>query len=266
MVFINAQIAKTATCMQQKYLLAIVVSSLLLCTACQQAADPAGKIWFYTHTTDSPELTDSLTPACFINLEKDGSYTSDFGHFDYGKWVYSNKQILLSGYQGNKSVMAINYLTGNEMQVGSPKGPFDNFESQPAAYTSVAENPFSKDNNRWRIKAVAKESAFQLKNRLRNHFRFWELYFTWALNNSIKYIDVRSTPTPIKIYGNGFSLKPIDQLPAAWKAYFYDEEDCQAANEKIKYLFDNNAIAWPHTENKYKMFISAFQQLQQKLP
>jgi hypothetical protein len=151
------------------------------------------------------------------------------------------------------------------MQVGPDKGPFDNFESQPLVFPSAVENPFSKENNLWRIKPVAKETSIQLKDRLRNHFRFWELYFTWALNNGIQYIDVRSTPTPVKIYGNGFGLKPAEQLPAAWKNYFYDEKDCQAANEKIKNIFDNNGIAWPHTENKYKMFISAFQQLQQKI-
>ncbi|HTL10142.1 MAG TPA: hypothetical protein VL307_17830, partial [Chitinophagaceae bacterium] len=98
------------------------------------------------------------------------------------------------------------------------------------------------------------------------HFKFWERYFTWALNDRIDYIDVRSTPTPIKIYGNGFALKPFEELPAAWKNYFYDEEDCRAANEKIKYIFDNNLLAWPHTDNRYKLFIAAFQQLQKQLP
>jgi len=236
-------------------------------TACFQPVNPAGKIWFYTHSTGSVEPADAaLTPACFIDLEQDGNYTSNFGHFDYGTWAYSNKQIVLTGYHKNKSVMAVNYLTSNEMQVGPPKGPLDNFESQPVLFDSAGENPFSKENNRWRIKADKKETARQLKERLLSHFRFWELYFTWALNNNIDYIDVRSTPTPIKIYGNGFSLKAYEQLPPEWKSFFYDEEDCRTANEKIKYLFDNNAIAWPHTENKYKMFISAFQQLQQKLP
>ncbi len=108
-------------------------------------------------------------------------------------------------------------------------------------------------------------NRIEIRNRLLNHFKFWELYFTRALNNEIQYIDVRSTPTPVKIYGNGFGLIPFEQLPAAWRAYFFDEEDCKIANDKIKSLFNRNAIGWPHTENKYKMFISAFQQLQQKL-
>ena len=32
-------------------------------------------------------------------------------------------------------------------------------------------------------------------------------YFNWALDNELTTVDVRSTPTPIKIYGNGFTIK-----------------------------------------------------------
>ena len=239
---------------------------LLLTSACRQPANPSGHIWFFTHSTGNKDAADPvLTPANFIDLEKDGSYTSDFGQFDYGTWIYANNQLLLTGQHGKKSIMPVNYLTAAEMQVGPPKGPFDNFERQPGQFASAAENPFSKENNNWRIKATAKETGDQLKNRLIDHCRFWELYFTWAFNNTVQSIDVRSTPTPIKIYGNGFGLVPFEELPAAWKNYFFDAADCQAANEKIKQVFDKRAIAWPHTENKYKMFISAFQQLQQQL-
>jgi len=236
---------------------------LCLAIACNRPADPSGKLWFYTHSTGNP--ADSLSPANFMLLENDGGYTSDFGRFDYGKWVYSNHQLLLISHRQTKSTVMVNYLTDKEMQVGPPAGPFDNFESQPVLFASEAENPFSQQNNHWRIQATEKERDDQIKRRLLNHLKFWELYFTWALNNNIQYIDVRSTPTPIKIYGNGFGLKPFEQLPVAWKKYFYDEADCRSANEKIKYIFDNNLVAWPHTENKYKMFVSAFQQMQQHL-
>jgi hypothetical protein len=252
--------------MQRRQFL-LILSVMLALSACTDRTGPAGKIWFFTHSTGSTEPSNSgLNPANFIDLEADGRYTRDFGHFDYGKWKYSNRQLIFTSYRDSQSVMPINYLTATEMQVGPPAGPFDNFESQSLHATTAAENPFSKENNRWRIKAAEKETAVLLKNRLLNHFRFWEMYFTWALNNHIDYIDVRSTPTPIKIYGNGFGLKPFSQLPDAWKMYFYDEEDCRAANDQIQYVFSKNLLAWPQTDNKYKMFIGAFQQLQRKLP
>jgi len=244
----------------------LILSAMFVLPACTNHSGPAGKIWFFTHSTATTEPSATgLNPANFVDIEADGSYTRDFGHFDYGTWKYNNHQLLFTSSRDSQSVMAINYLTAHEMQVGPPAGPFDNFESQ-SLHESPAQNPFSKENNRWRVKAVEKESAAMLRKRLLNHFRFWEMYFTWALNNNIQYIDVRSTPTPIKIYGNGFGLKPFSQLPDAWKMYFYDEEDCRAANEKIQWVFSKNLLAWPQTENKFKMFIGAFQQLQQKLP
>ncbi len=243
----------------------IIILSIFV-NACTQNKTPGGKLWFYTHSTGNKDVLDtSITPASFIDLQKDGTYTSDLGHFESGKWIYSNNQLFFTSNQNKKYSIPVIYLTAKEMQTGQSKGPLDNFESQPFSIAQPATNPFSEENNKWRIKAREKETDAQIKSRLLNHFRFWELYFTWALNDNVQYIDVRSTPTPIKIYGNGFGLKPFEQLPSAWVNYFFDEEDCQKSNNKIKQLFDDNSIAWPHTENKYKMFISAFQQMQQKL-
>jgi len=48
---------------------------------------------------------------------------------------------------------------------------------------------------------------------------------------------------------------------ARWKGCFFDEEDCSRANAMIKDIFQHRTIAWAHTDNKYKFFISAFQQM-----
>ena len=105
----------------------------------------------------------------------------------------------------------------------------------------------------------------EIKKRLRNHCSFWVSYFKWALENEMTTVDVRSTPTPIKIYGNGFTIKPFHELPDIWKSYFYDSSDCARSNAILEELVRTHTIAWAHTDNKYKMFISAFQQMQQFL-
>ncbi|MES1218052.1 MAG: hypothetical protein ABUT20_21275 [Bacteroidota bacterium] len=151
------------------------------------------------------------------------------------------------------------------MRVSFNDHPSANFERQPGSFKTTPKDPFSKENNLWRIAAGKKETDQEIKNRLFNHFTFWETYFTWALDDRLETIDVRSTPTLIKIYGNGFALKPFSDLPGKWKSYFFDDEDCLKANNMVKELFDKNEIAMPRTENRYKMFISAFQQLQQKI-
>lgn len=102
----------------------------------------------------------------------------------------------------------------------------------------------------------------EIRKRLYNHCQFWEAYFRWALDKGLNTVDVRSTPTPIKIYGNGFALKPTEDLPAEWVNCFYDANDCRKASDMIRDIFQHKTIAWAQTDNKFKMFLSAFQQLQ----
>jgi hypothetical protein len=226
---------------------------------------PAG-LWFYTYSGNSSAKDDNaLTPANFLLLQENGTYTSDFDDFRYGVWKSEDHKIYLINDQSATLLLTIDYQAKNEMRVSFGSHPSANFDRQPGSFLKPNQNPFSKENNQWRIKARNKETDTEIKSRLLNHFKFWETYFAWALEDELDNIDVRSTPTLVKIYGNGFALKAFKELPGKWKSYFFDVEDCEKAQKMVKNLFDNNDIAWAHTQNKYKMFISAFQQLQQKL-
>lgn len=234
--------------------------------ACVQPRGNVEKLWFYTHSSGILSERDTLlTPASFISLKKDGTFTLDFETFEYGTWVKEDKTIHLKNSKNKSTDILITNLSAKEMGLIIKDFSPANFESQPARFESPVENPFSLENNRWRIAPESKESDKEIKQRLLNHLRFWELYFSWGLTNELNSIDVRSTPTLIKIYGNGFALKTTDQLPLKWKHSFFDEEDCLKANEIMKKIFQASDIAWANTDNKYKMFISAFQQLQQKI-
>ncbi len=238
---------------------------LLALSACLNTRDPLPALWFYTFSGGPAEERDSLlTPASFAEIKADGSYASDFGHFEYGTWSRKDQKLCLTNQQNITTSFSLSSLTRKEMQLTTGKGIPLNFESQPISSKAV-DDPFSLANNRWRLPARHKESIAEIRKRLFDHCRFWEMYFTWALNDNIATVDVRSTPTPIKIYGNGFGLKPFDELPQEWKSGFYDEEDGKKANELIEDIFHHKTIAWAHTDNKYKMFIGAFQQMEQFL-
>ncbi|MGC4034905.1 MAG: hypothetical protein QM764_03015 [Chitinophagaceae bacterium] len=246
--------------------LKMMIGLILLSGCMLPHSEGIDKIWFFTYYNGKTTGTDSvLTPASFINLQSNGFYTSDLDEYEYGKWKREDKTLYLASYNNKVSTIKLEYFAGNEMRISSEHMPAASFEAQLARFKNDSENPFAGENNLWRLHAAQKEKDVEIRDRLLNHMRFWELYFRWALNSDITSIDVRSTPTPVKIYGNGFALKAFEDLPAKWKSYFYDEEDCRKASEMIKSVFEKKNIAWAHTENKYKFFISAFQQLQQQL-
>jgi len=246
------------------YLFAAVV--LLLQPGCSIKKPVPEGLWFYAYTSGTNESHDgNISPASFINLQPDNSYTRDFGRFDYGHWEEKDSVLLLKTIQGDTMLYPVKYFYKKQLELVTISGKTVSFERQPGKFSNDAENPFSVENNQWRIPPAKKETGQELKNRLRNHCRFYEIYFRWALANGLNTVDVRSTSSLIRIYGNGFAVKEFNDLPPAWHTYFYDEDDCYKANDILKDIFEHKDIAWSQTNNKYKMFISAFQQLQQYL-
>jgi hypothetical protein len=102
----------------------------------------------------------------------------------------------------------------------------------------------------------------ELRQRLLNHYQFWEAYFQWGSDNNIVALDVTDIPTPMKVYGNGLGLKKYDNLPVRWRACFFDEEDCHRADTLLKDLFRRNKINWPNTDDQGKLFISGIKQVE----
>ncbi len=244
-----------------KNIIPVLLISLMGCHLKNAGVD---KLWFYTYSSDITNGDSTLTPTTFIDLENDGTYTTSLGVFNYGKWKFEDNWLQLTDHNNKPSLIKVNSITEKQLQLlFDSNTSVDYFESQPLS--SAKKNPFSMENNFWQIPPDKKESGDEIKNRLLNHLKFWEIYFTWALENDIQSIDVRSMPTLIKIYGNGFTLKSYNELPAKWKTFFYDTIDCRKANDILELLLSKHDLAWPHTDNKYEAFISVFQQMRIKL-
>jgi hypothetical protein len=246
-----------------KSVCAAAIISCILFASCQQAPNHGiAKLWLYTHYNGDSKPA-HIIPTSFLSLQPDGTYTRDFGTFESGNWELQKDQLVL--YVNRRlSDSYFAQFTGKILMLSTGDGTILNFESKPLQRTDDA-NPFSLNNNQWRIKATQKENDTLLMQRMINHVKYWQAYFTWAFNNNLRSVDVRSTATPIKIYGNGLTLKQFKDLPRAWVNLFYDEDDCQRANDLLEEKIKAMTIAWPQTDNKYKMFISAFQQLHDNL-
>ena len=233
------------------------------------------KVWFYNDELTDQEQMENLrkyggateyrfSAASFLNLQPNGKFTSYLSAFDYGDWKLQDSTLQLTTHNKGKLLLEVKHLTPKQMvciNKGSHKVfRFNGFEN---SISPEPESPFAITNNLWRAKPSHKESDAELTSRLKNHFRWWEKYFSWSLNSKIKVLDIRSTPSVLELYGNGFELKYYDYQFPEWKNIFYDTANCWRAYEMVYYLMYRKNIKWLKTENRFESYISAFQQLQQ---
>lgn len=212
----------------------------LFIAACALLMDKPYGIWFYTHSSGENKNSATIKAAGFINLMPDGTYTADLGHFEYGRWEKKNNELVLIS-DSKKKELPINYFNSESLGLTVEKDIVANFDLGPALPKGV-EDPFSLPDNKWRVKPAHKESPEEIRTRLLNHCKFWEAYFNWALTSSLETVEVRAIPTPIKIWGNGFTLKEYSELPEEWRSCFYDSEDCKVANNMLYEVIEYNDI------------------------
>ena len=250
-------------------LLPSLAFTFVLLLSCRTQTESLNKTWFfayYSGSGGSASPNPSLTPENFIDLQKNGSYTSYLSGFDYGTWKKDEKGIQLVNHKADKKFLKIIFFKEGELVLDLSEilnnKSHHVFTGIPNNKIKEANNPFSKQNNQWRIRPSVPENSEQINKRLVNHFRYWEKYFQWAVDNNLNTVGVGSVNSPIKIYGNGFALIPYNELPEAWKNNFFDEGDCITAWQKLKTMMDTKNVVWPKTDNRFKFFIAGFQQLQ----
>jgi hypothetical protein len=244
----------------KQYPLKVIAALLMAFVACSPHKPGAGLYIYYPTTDDT--TGSSLSIVSFLDLRPDGSYTQDFGRFDYGSWNLQDRRLYLTNQRRTTYVYLVLDQTQVELDLRLDSGRTGHFRAHLMSSGSPEKDPFSLANNQWRIPATHKETDAEIRRRLFNHCRFWETFFQWVDDRDESVVDVSAFPSPLKVYGNGFGLKRYDDLPPVWKACFFDEEDCHKADTLIKHMFRRNKINWPDTNDDFKKLISGFQQLQ----
>jgi hypothetical protein len=243
--------------------LLIILLSIALLTACRSKRSFAPSLWFYRSYDVSATNWDSLISRfSYLHLKADSSFTQDFGQFNYGKWRLLNNDLYLTNQHNVTYVYHLPSIRENELGFFLGKDKVAWLQRQPKTSADADLDPFSLDNNRWRIPATHKETVAEIRQRLLNHLHFWETYFKWGAASDIGAMYVREIPTPLKIYGNGFGLKHYRDLSPRWKSCFFDSVDCHIADTLIKGAFKRNNIKWPDTDEQIDKFISGIQQVE----
>jgi hypothetical protein len=252
----------------------LLFASSIFLAGCQPGNTPLAGTWIYSNEvifregknyTEKFKLDEDarLSSANFLYLRPDSQYTANIDSFESGRWFIRENQLILLNTERKSRELIIQKLTANEL-VCTPRNKrvVYGFNAYPSHFSSEIENPFSKVNNAWRLRALHKESDRELATRLQQHFRFWEKYMEWGYKEKLNELDVRNTPSLLKIYGNGFQLEYYENLLPEWKQVFYDTTDCRIAYEMLYYKMYEKAVKWSKDESKFKTLANAFVQLQ----
>lgn len=252
----------------------LLISSIIILSCKPNENSSFEKAWMYNDDLSKDQQLEDVfkyggtpeygfTGASFMNLQPDGKFTSNFTAFDYGDWIKQDSTLILTNHSKGKLVLDVKNLDPKQMIcLNESNHKVYRFNGFSNSFFSDGESPFSIVNNAWRVKANHKESDDEIRARLKNHFRWWEKYFTWGLKNKMDVIDIRSTASVLDMYANGFELKYYDQQFPEWRNIFYDSANCWRAYEMVYYLMYKRDINWPKTENRFESFVSAFKQLQ----
>ncbi len=234
---------------------------LFLLSACNNSK--SSRLFLFSSDHGYRNKWDSLlTGSSFLELRPDSSFTQDFGAYNYGRWRLADQKLYLTTQNHKTYIYQLNSLSDKALKVQFGRDKIDDFQAYDLPYPNPEKDPFSADNNQWRIKATHSESTDEIKQRLLGHLHYLEKYFAWAVDKKIETLDVTGLPTPLKIYVNGLGIKHYADLPVEWKDFFYNDADCHKADSLIKHTFRKHDIDYPKTDDDYKKFLSAFQQLQ----
>jgi hypothetical protein len=255
----------------------IVVSFLFLLiilASCSRGSNALVRSWIYDDELERQEEIDNmleyggtkddqLNGANFIDLQENGSFTSFLSLFDSGKWHYQDSSLILVDYHKNILELDVKKVNAKELVCfDRERRKVYRFNGYNNHFSSEIENPFSPANNQWRIRANHHESDKEITERLKNHFRFWEKYFSWANSRKIKILDVTGTPSLLEIFGNGYRMVYYSEQEPRWKHNFFDTTDSWKAYEKAYYVLATKRVKWPGTTNRFTELAEAFRQMQ----
>lgn len=131
-------------------------------------------------------------------------------------------------------------------------------------YRDATDDPYSMENNWWRMKPSEPEADERIKERVLNHLRFWELIFTDAEDYEREWVSYNWFASPLVIAVNGAQLSFYKEVQRQWDCNFFDSSDAQKGYALMRKCFSKK-INYLKTENKYRRSADMIHQLTDNL-
>lgn len=169
-----------------------------------------------------------------------------------GKWAYDDaeKKLQLKMDNGKTEMYKLAAIGYDEMILAGTDGKKVKYKADGFVHRDINKDPFYLPNQQWRIKPSHSETDAELLKRLKEHIRFYYLFYIDNEWRNATEISFYGLPGCFKWYAGGIHLKKEESLDPEWKAIFYDAKDAARAYvfmDKLidkKYKWDKEEASW----------------------
>jgi len=129
------------------------------------------------------------------------------------------------------------------------------------SYSKESKDPYSGENNQWRIKPAAPESPAQIKERIKNHVHFFILLYDDAQRNETNYVSYEWFVSPLLPASNGIALRHYSRIKDQWENYFYDSTQAMQGYQLLEKAFDKKIDFPIKIDSKFQRNIVMLEQV-----
>jgi hypothetical protein len=173
----------------------------------------------------------------------------------YDTILFGSYRVDNASGQLNINIRGASNMTGFTLQ----ELPLDidgngSFDFRKAINPDIGDNPYQKQFNHWRIKAVREESKQEVKERVIAYLKYIQLRYRWALANNLTYLPP-DRYSPVIQAQNGIGV--YESSLHLWEPIFYSDANYVTASKFLYYAFPKNHHIDPDETNIFKRNLSA---------
>jgi hypothetical protein len=204
-----------------------------------------------------------------ICLLPDGNFTKIDGEglFSFGKWNFKQEAnvIVASSNENKSAIFTVKDKTNSKAQPSieiTKNGIVLKYTKVADQLASIKNEPYSFENNQWRIKPNRLETRNELLTRTAGYIKHLALLLKSTQERKQDIVSFTYTKGLVKIYNGGIGIHEYDNLPASWKNIFFNETNAlQAYKHYYNYLDTSNyagAATGKWVEDDYNILLSTY--------
>jgi hypothetical protein len=122
-------------------------------------------------------------------------------------------------------------------------------------YWQSKNDPYSKQNNLWRIKPHNPETDGQIAERVNRHLQFCRLVVQDAIDNNKGYVSFNWFVTPLMLASTGGGLQGYERTKEKWEANFYNPEQALKGYKLLEQSLEKSRYEPDATRTRFENYI-----------